>query len=90
MVVTDLVEVPGEKPQRTSKFQVIAGKPMGLDMVTINHGDQSVLHTKAIYHLHGNILTYCVGAPGQSRPTSLSTDWRDDNTLVVLKRAVSR
>ena len=87
MVNTDLVEVPGTKRQRTSSFQVIAGKPMGLEMVTINHGDQSVLHTKAIYHLHGNVLTYCVGAPGQPRPTTLSREMQDGNTLVVLRRA---
>src|SRR5690348_8893422 len=95
MVATDLVEAPSfatwaselfAVPQRTSWFKIVAGDPMALDMTTLNHGDRSVLHTKAIYKFHGNHLTYCVGAPGQPRPTAFTTDSGDGNTRVVLKR----
>ena len=87
MVSEDLVEVPGTSINRTSRFQVVAGEPMALDMTTRNHGDGMILHTKAIYRLKGNILTYCVGAPDEPRPTEFSTQPGDRRTLVVLKRA---
>jgi uncharacterized protein (TIGR03067 family) len=95
MVATDLVEAPSSAtwisdffptPQRTSWFKVIEGEPMALDMTTLNHGDRSVLHTRAIYVLDGDHLTYCVGAPGQPRPGVFSTETGDGNTRVVLKR----
>ena len=38
---------------------------MALDMTTRNHADGSILQTHAIYRLNGNVLTYCVGAPGE-------------------------
>lgn len=89
MVNTDLVEVRSFEsiaPARTSTFKVVASAPMRLDLTTINHADQKVLVTKAIYQLKGNVLIYCVGAPGQRRPTSFTTVAGDGNTLVVLKR----
>ena len=86
MVATDLVEDPSIAPQRTSTFKVIAGEPMGLNMTTVNHGDRRVLLTKSIYQLKDSVLTYCVGAPGQPRPTAFATAAGDGNTFVVLKR----
>ena len=86
MVSEDLVEVPSVIPPRTSQFQIVAGEPMALDMTTRIHGDGTILYTKAIYRLKGNILTYCVGAPGEDRPTEFATQAGDRQTLVVLRR----
>ena len=74
------------RPVRTSTFEVIAGAPRKLDLTTLNHADQSRMYTKAIYKLEKGRLTYCVGAPGQPRPTAFATSAADGNTLVVLKR----
>ena len=90
MLNMDLVEVPTKKPQRTSTFQVVSGRPMALDMTTIDHGDKSVLKTKSICRLHGDSLTYCVGSPGQSRPARFATAPGDGNTLVVLRRRTEK
>jgi hypothetical protein len=91
MVEPGLVEVPSWSValSRTSRFQVVAGAPMGLNMTTINHFDKSILQTKAIYRLGGNTLTYCVGAPGTPRPTLFATSEGDGNTLVTLRRAAA-
>jgi uncharacterized protein (TIGR03067 family) len=86
MVATDLVEVPSVAPRRTSTFKVLDGAHMRLDMSTVNHHDKSELYTRAIYEFSGEHLIYCVGAPGQPRPTSFSTSAGDGNTRVVLKR----
>ena len=86
MVSEDLVEVPWAVPPRTSRFEIVAGEPMALDMTTRNHADGSILQTHAIYRLNGDVLTYCVGAPGEPRPTEFSTQPGDRRTLVVLKR----
>jgi uncharacterized protein (TIGR03067 family) len=91
MVSEDLVEVPTMSLQpRTSFFQVVPGEPMALDMTTRNHTDGSILYTKAIYRLKGNVLTYCVGAPSEPRPTEFGTQSGDNRTLVVLTRARAR
>ena len=63
---------------------------MALDMTTLNHGDRSVLYTRAIYELDSDRLTYCVGAPGQPRPGSFTTEASDGNTRVVLKRVAKK
>jgi uncharacterized protein (TIGR03067 family) len=88
MVATNLVEVPSiaTVPARTSTFKVVAGEPMGLDLTTVHHHDQSLLFTKAIYRFAGDALIYCVGAPGQPRPTEFTTRSGDGRTLVVLRR----
>jgi hypothetical protein len=91
MVVTDLVEVrrfTGAQ-SRTSYFEVLVGQPMALNMTTVAHFDHSVLHTKAIYRLEDDRLTYCVGAPCQRRPTHFTTQAGDGNTLVVLQRSAA-
>jgi uncharacterized protein (TIGR03067 family) len=90
MVATDLVEVQSIAPPRTSTFKVIPGEPMALDMTTINHTDQSLMYTKAIYRLKGQVLIYCVGAPGKERPTDFTTATANGNTLVVLRRSTAQ
>jgi hypothetical protein len=89
MAVKSLGEVRLFRPMRTSTFQVVAGAPRQLDLTTLNHFDQSRIETKAIYKLDQGRLTYCVGAPGQPRPTAFDTSAADGNTLVVLKRKVA-
>jgi hypothetical protein len=88
MAEPSLVEVPMVRPSRRSTFQVVAGQPLKLDLTTLNHFDQSRLVTKAIYKLEKGRLTYCVGPPGQPRPTTFTTSAADGNTLVALKRKV--
>jgi hypothetical protein len=90
MVATGLVEVQSIAPPRTSTFKVIPGEPMALDMTTINHTDQSLIYTKAIYRLRGRVLIYCVGAPGKDRPTDFMTATGSGNTLVVLRRSMTQ
>jgi hypothetical protein len=90
MVATDLVEVHDIAPPRTSTFKIIPGDPMALDLTTINHSDKSLMHTKATYRLKGQVLIYCVGAPGKDRPTDFTTASGDGNTLVVLKRSTAQ
>ena len=70
----------------TSTFLLKVGKQPGIDLTTIDHSDDSRLYTKAIYQLDGDVLTYCVAAPSQDRPTELKTRHGDGNTLVVLRR----
>ena len=43
------------------------------------------LHTKAIYKIEGEYLTYCVAAPGRPRPTEFVTKKGDECTLVSLQ-----
>jgi len=90
MVATDLVEVQNIPPPRMSTFKVIPAEPMALDMTTINHNDKSLMYTKAIYRLKGQVLTYCVGAPGKDRPTDFTTAAGNGNTLVVLRRSTTQ
>jgi uncharacterized protein (TIGR03067 family) len=84
MVAPDLVQVP--LTVRTSTFTLTSATPRQMDLTTVQHFDQSELHTKAIYKVESDRLTYCVGAPGQSRPTEFATKSGDGNTLVVLRR----
>lgn len=84
MVQPDLVQVP--LTVRTSTFTLTKATPNEMDLTTVHHFDQSELHTKAIYKMEGDRLTYCVAAPGQPRPTEFTTRPGDGNTLVVLRR----
>ena len=90
MVDVDLVEVPGTAPRIKSTFEVVARRPLALDLTTVDQRDQSVLETKAIFRFEGSTLTYCVGAPGQPRPTGFETTPGDLNTLVILQRESAR
>jgi uncharacterized protein (TIGR03067 family) len=76
-----------QAPPRTSTFKLIATNPPQIDLTTIYHDGRPTLYTKAIYELRGDVLTYCVAAPGRARPTTLTTTPGDGCTLVVLKRA---
>jgi len=66
---------------------LIAGQPAAIDLTTSYQGDPVSLHTKAIYELKGDTLTYCIAAPGLPRPTEFATSLADGRTLVVLARA---
>jgi len=44
------------------------------------------LHTRAIYEIEADRLTYCVAPPGQRRPAEFVTKKGDGYTLVSLKR----
>ena len=90
MVATDLVEVQNIAPPRMSTFKIIPGEPMALDMTTINHNDKILMYTKAIYRLKGQVLTYCVAAPGKDRPTDFTTGPGNGNTLVVLRNLTTQ
>lgn len=85
MAAPDLVEV--QSHVRTTRFLLFTGDPMSMDLTTLNHVDQSQLHTKAIVKFERGTLTYCVAAPGKSRPADFTTQPRDGRTLVVLRRA---
>ena len=77
---------PREAQPRTSTFTLTAGKPALIDLKTVYQGDKSVLLTKGIYAIEGDVLTYCIAGPGQQRPTEFATKKGDGRTLVVLKR----
>jgi hypothetical protein len=70
------------------------GQPGLIDLTTANgeskspsgQGPGRPLHTKAIYEIVEDRLTYCVAPPGQPRPTELGTKKGDRFTLVSLKR----
>jgi uncharacterized protein (TIGR03067 family) len=77
---------PREAQTRTSTFKLVAGEKPGIDLTTVYEGDATPLHTKAIYQVAGDTLTYCIAAPGQPRPTDFATAPGDGRTLVVLAR----
>jgi uncharacterized protein (TIGR03067 family) len=70
-----------------STFVLIAGRPSAVDLTTNYQGGAVPLHTKAIYDLQGDTLTYCIVAPDLPRPTRFATAPGDGRTLVVLERA---
>ena len=90
-----LTEPPGGALARTSTYTLPTEQPGWIDLTTSN-GDPSKLpseqvlgrplHTKAIYQIEANRLTYCVAPPGQPRPTEFVTKKGDSYTLVSLKR----
>jgi uncharacterized protein (TIGR03067 family) len=77
---------PSLRLKRTSTFSLGFDRFAAMDLTTIDHGNGDRLHTKAIYVLHGDELTYCVAPPGQARPTAFTTRSADGLTLVTLKR----
>jgi uncharacterized protein (TIGR03067 family) len=82
-----MLSEPREAQPRTSTFKLVAGAPPGIDLTTLYAGDPTPLHTKAIYIVAGDTLTYCIAAPGQPRPTDFETAPGDGRTQVVLMRA---
>jgi len=81
-----MLSEPREALPRTSSFVLIAGQPAAIDLKTTYQGDAVSLHTKAIYKLQGDTLTYCIAAPGLPRPSEFATTPGDGRTLVVLTR----
>ena len=77
-----------QAPPRISTFKLIAANPSQINLTTIYDDGRPTLFTKAIYELRGDVLTYCVAAPGRARPTAFATTPGDGCTLVVLKRAI--
>jgi hypothetical protein len=69
-----------------STYKVLPGQPAGIDLTTVYEGKPPALHTKAIYSLRGDVLTYCIAPPGQPRPSAFATTKGDGLTLVVLRR----
>lgn len=82
-----MLSEPREAQPRTSTFKLVDGEQPGLDLTTVYEGDATPLHTKAIYKVADDTLTYCIAAPGQPRPTDFATAPGDGRTLVVLTRA---
>lgn len=76
---------PREALLRRSTFELVAGQPGRMDMTTVHAGDPTPLYSRGIYALQGDVLTYCVGAPGQARPAAFAAG--KGETLVVLRRA---
>ena len=83
-----MLNEPREALPRSSTYTLTASQPARIDLTTVYQGDPTRLETKGIYSLGGDVLTYCVAAPGRPRPTEFATAKGDGHTLVVLKRAV--
>jgi uncharacterized protein (TIGR03067 family) len=77
---------PREALLRTSTYTLTAGRPTLIDLTTVFPDNATRLHTSGIYSLQGDVLMYCIAAPGCPRPTEFATTAGDGRTLVVLKR----
>src|SRR6516165_585480 len=76
---------PREALPRSSTYTLTAARPALIDLTTVSP-DNPTLHTRGIYSLQGDVLTYCIAAPGRPRPAEFATAKGDGHTLVVLKR----
>ena len=82
---------PREALPRSSTYTLTAARPALIDLTTVSQDSPTRLYTKGIYLLQGDVLRYCIAAPGRPRPTEFATTKGDGYTLVVLKRiAVER
>ena len=82
---------PREALRRSSTYTITAARPALIDLTTVSQDNPTGLHTRGIYSRHGEVLRYCIAAPGRPRPTEFATTKGDGYTLVVLKRiAVER
>ena len=77
---------PREALPRSSTYTLTATRPALIDVTTVQQDHPTRLHTKGICSLQGDVLTYCIAAPGRPRPAALASAKGDGNTLVVLKR----
>jgi hypothetical protein len=78
---------PREALPRSSTYALTAARPGWIDLTTVTPGDATRLYTQGLYELRGDVLTYCIAAPGRPRPAALDSAKGDGHALVVLKRA---
>ena len=85
---TDSASVKGEPPDPSSSVELRSPKETsnlwGNSASAMAPGHP--LHTKAIYAIEGDRMTYCVAPPGKLRPSGFVTKKGDGYTLVSLKR----
>jgi len=85
---TDLTSVKGGTPDPLSNVEPRSPKETsnlwGNSALAMVPGHP--LHTKAIYAIEGDRMTYCVARPGKPRPSGFVTKKGDKYTLVSLKR----
>jgi hypothetical protein len=77
---------PREARPRSSTYTLTVARPPLIDLTTVSPDNPTRLHTRGIYSLQGDVLMYCIAAPGRPRPTKFATTKGDGYTLVVLKR----
>src|SRR5215471_8919375 len=77
---------PREALPRSSTYTLTAAQPSLIDLTTVDQDKPAALHTRGIYTIRGDVLTYCIAAPGRPRPAEFATAKGDGHTLVVLKR----
>ena len=80
---------PREALPRSSTYALTAGRPARIDLTTVSQDNPTGLYTQGIYLLQGDVLRYCIAAPGRPRPAEFATAKGDGHTLVVLKRVAS-
>jgi uncharacterized protein (TIGR03067 family) len=81
-----MLSEPREALPRSSTYTLTAGQPALIDLTTLSQDNPAALYTGGIYSLQGDVLRYCVAAPGRPRPSEFATTKGDGYTLVVLKR----
>ena len=81
-----MLSEPREAHSRSSTYRLTAAQPALIDLTTVDQDKPAALHTRGIYAIRGDVLTYCIAAPGWPRPAEFTTAKGDGHTLVVLKR----
>jgi uncharacterized protein (TIGR03067 family) len=71
---------------KKSTFTLTGCTPWNVDLTTTFVDQDEPIHTHAIFGLEGDVLRYCVGPPGQARPTEFATRAGDRLTLVHSQR----
>jgi hypothetical protein len=71
---------------RTTRFRLTHAGTGRIDLTTVAHDTPTRLHTRGIYALRGDKLTYCIARPAGARPLEFATAKDDGRTLVVLRR----
>jgi uncharacterized protein (TIGR03067 family) len=64
---------PREALPKSSTYTLTAARPAQIDLTTAYQNDPTRLHTRGIYSLRGNVLTYCIAVPGGPRPAEFAT-----------------
>jgi len=78
---------PREALPRASTYTLTAARPSRIDLTTVSQDNPTRLHTEGICSLQGDVLMYCIAAPGRARPTEFATTKEDGQTLVILQRS---